>query len=99
MRDTIYRPILRVNSETNELYLTKKMLDSIELKSTNMSKKVVSTWSKFLEEYQGVIDFIDIEESETLMIAMYQKYLGKNREKMNNFKTKHKNNIINSRNN
>ena len=91
----IYRPILRVNSETNELYLTKKMLDSIELKSINMSKKGVSTWSKFLEEYQGVIDFIDIEESETLMIAMYQKYLGKNREKMNNFKTKHKNNIIN----
>jgi DNA-directed RNA polymerase II subunit RPB2 len=81
----IYRPLLRVDSDKNQLYLTKKMLDSINLKNMIETKDNIVSWNKFLEKYKGVVDFIDIEESETLMISMYPEYLKQNRDKMNNY--------------
>jgi DNA-directed RNA polymerase II subunit RPB2 len=89
----IYRPILRVNSGNNNIFLTKKMLGSINLDNNKVNQKLVNTWDEFLQKYPGVIDYIDIEESETLMLAMYPKYLKENRDKMNT-KIKNVNKII-----
>lgn len=91
----IYRPILRVNPENNQLYLTNKMLNSINLKDMKQTKDNVISWDKFLEKYPSVVDYIDIEESETLMISMYPKYLKENSDKINDIKKKNSNIIVN----
>ena len=73
------RPVLRV--EGNKLVLTKDMLKDIDLTGTIKNK--VSRWSLFLLKYPNVIDYIDVEESENLMVAMKVKYLDENRNRMN----------------
>ena len=65
------RPVLRV--ENNQLVLTKDMLEDIDLTGTIKNK--VNRWNLFLLKYPNVIDYIDVEESEHLMIAMTVKNL------------------------
>ena len=58
------------------------MLDDIDLVNIDNKNKIVK-WNDFLIKYPEVIEYIDIEESETLMIAMYVKDLIKNEQTMN----------------
>ena len=60
------RPLLKIKD--NKLLLTKKMLDSIDLSGTDNTK--ISRWNLFLLKYPKVIEYVDIEESENLMISM-----------------------------
>ena len=61
------RPLLKV--ENNELKLNKNMLDSID--STYMDKTKITRWVEFINKYPEAIEYVDVEESENLMIAMY----------------------------
>jgi DNA-directed RNA polymerase II subunit RPB2 len=63
----LLRPLLRV--ENNELKLTKIMLDSIDINGNNKLK--ITRWVEFITKYPDVIEYVDVEESENLMIAMY----------------------------
>ena len=74
------RPVLRV--ENNQLVLTKDMLNDIDLTGTINNK--VNRWNLFLLKYPNVIDYIDVEESEHLMIAMKVKDLKSHRNRMLN---------------
>lgn len=72
------RPLLKVKD--NKLNLTKKMLDSIDLKGENRNK--ILRWNEFLLKYNDVIEYVDIEESEFTMIAMYVNDLHINKQRM-----------------
>jgi len=61
------RPLLKV--EENEIKLNRKMLNSID--SSYMDKTKITRWAEFINKYPEVIEYIDVEESENLMIAMY----------------------------
>ena len=63
----IVRPLLKV--ENNQLVLTKKMLDDIDLGNNNINK--INKWNNFLVKYPNVVEYIDIAESEYTMISMY----------------------------
>ena len=63
----LMRPLLRV--ENNELKLNKIMLDSIDINGNNKLK--ITRWAEFINKYPDVIEYVDVEESENLMIAMY----------------------------
>jgi len=63
----LIRPLLRV--ENNDLKLTQKMIDSID--TMYMDKTKITRWVEFITKYPDVIEYIDVEESENLMIAMY----------------------------
>ena len=63
----LIRPLLRV--ENNELKLTKKMLTEID--KSYMDKTKITRWAEFIQRYPDVIEYVDVEESENLMIAMY----------------------------
>jgi DNA-directed RNA polymerase II subunit RPB2 len=55
----LYRPLLKVID--NKLTLTKKILDD----AVNMK-----TWEEFLSKYPEVIEYIDLESTDSLMIAI-----------------------------
>jgi DNA-directed RNA polymerase II subunit RPB2 len=74
----LIRPLLRV--ENNDLKLTKQMLDSID--SSYLDKTKVSRWVDFIHKYSDVIEYIDVEESENLMIAMYPSDVYQAKQKM-----------------
>lgn len=61
------RPLLRV--EKNKLCLTEKMLNDID--TTYSDKNKITRWSEFIQKYPDAIEYVDVEESENLMIAMY----------------------------
>jgi DNA-directed RNA polymerase beta subunit len=63
----LIRPLIRV--ENNELKLTRKMLESID--GSYMDKNKVTRWAEFIQRFPDVIEYVDVEESENLMIAMY----------------------------
>jgi DNA-directed RNA polymerase II subunit RPB2 len=69
----LFRPLLRVTD--NELSLTKDMIDEIELESNNKTK--LMKWNNFLQKYPNVIEYVDVEESDGLMIAMYTRDIDK----------------------
>jgi DNA-directed RNA polymerase II subunit RPB2 len=73
------RPLLKV--ENNQLKLTKEMLDSI---NNNIKTNIPFRWNDFIIKYPGVIEYIDVEESENLMIAMYFTDLANAMSKMTN---------------
>ena len=73
------RPLLKV--QYNKLLLSKQMIQEIDLTGDIPNK--INRWNEFLMKYPHVIEYIDIEESETIMISMYLKELDKNRRKMN----------------
>ena len=63
----LIRPLLRV--ENNELKLTKDMINSID--TSYIDKTRITRWNEFITKYSNVIEYVDVEESENLMIAMY----------------------------
>ena len=65
----LIRPLLKVTN--NELNLKKDMLNSID--SSYIDKTKVIRWNEFIKKYPNVIEYVDVEESENLMIAMYPK--------------------------
>jgi DNA-directed RNA polymerase beta subunit/intein/homing endonuclease len=72
------RPLLKVHD--NQLKLTKNMLNNIDLKGEDINK--ILRWNQFLLKYKNVIDYVDIEESEFAMIAMYVEDLHINKQRM-----------------
>jgi len=54
----LYRPLLKVKD--NQLLLTNKMLEDA---------KTMKNWDEFLSKYPGVIEYIDLESTDSLMIA------------------------------
>jgi DNA-directed RNA polymerase beta subunit len=79
----MFRPVLRV--EDNKLLLTKEMIDRIAIISNGdlVKKDSITTWNQFLTEYPDVIDYIDVQDSETALIAMYPSEIDKEYQKMN----------------
>ena len=73
------RPLLKVKD--NNLSVTKKMLNDIDLEGEDRTK--ILRWNEFLLKNNDVIDYVDIEESEFAMVAMYVKDLAVNRGRMN----------------
>jgi DNA-directed RNA polymerase II subunit RPB2 len=69
------RPLLIVKD--NKLLITKKIIDEIDIKSNNTTK--ISKWNNLIQKYPEIIEYVDIEESNGLMIAMYMKDINKMR--------------------
>lgn len=61
----IYRPLLCVKN--NEILLTKKMIKEININSN----KGIYRWNDLLSKHPDIIDYVDVEEAEETMIAMY----------------------------
>lgn len=78
----LIRPLLCV--ENNQLKLKKYMIDSIVDEDSFNDKTKITRWNDFLVKYPDVIEYVDIEESENIMLAMYPKNINTNREKMLN---------------
>lgn len=72
------RPLLKVKD--NKLVLTKKMLKDIN--EEGIDSKKISRLNNFLLKYTGVIDYIDVEESERILVAMRVRDLNKHRKRM-----------------
>ena len=62
----LVRPLLKVRD--NELVIKPHMLDEIDL--NDKSGKKISTFSDFLIKYPDVIDWVDVETTESAMISM-----------------------------
>ena len=75
----LYRPLLRVDN--NKILLTKKIINELDLESNNKSK--LRKWNDLLQKYPEIIEYVDIEESDGLMIAMYTKDVHKMESIMN----------------
>jgi intein/homing endonuclease len=72
------RPLLTVKD--NKLNLTKDMINNIDL--TGVIKNKVNRWNQFMLEYTNIIEYVDVEESEYLMIAMKVKDLDLHKKRM-----------------
>lgn len=70
----LYRPMLVVNDD-GTLNITKKQLDEIDIEGDG-----INTWNKFLTKYPRSIEYVDVEETEMLMLAVKQRDLIKNKE-------------------
>ena len=62
------RPLLKVRN--NELVLKPEMLDEIDTTGSDISGKKINKFGDFLVKYPDVIDWVDIETTETAMISM-----------------------------
>ena len=63
----LIRPLLKVSN--NELNLSSKMLNQID--ESYLNKNKITRWIEFIQAYPNVIEYVDVEESENIMIAMY----------------------------
>ena len=72
------RPLLKV--ENNQLLVTSKIIENIDLSGNDKNK--VTRWNDLLAKYPNIIDYLDIEEAEYGMIAMYVDDLRINRDRM-----------------
>jgi DNA-directed RNA polymerase II subunit RPB2 len=75
----IIRPLLRVKD--NKLVITNKILDEINLSTHNIAGKI-NNLAELLTNYPDIIEYIDVEESEDCMVAMYAKDIADNHQKM-----------------
>jgi DNA-directed RNA polymerase II subunit RPB2 len=75
----LIRPLLRVVD--NKLVITKKILDEINLSMVDIPNKI-NNLNQLLTKYPDIIEYIDIEESENIMVAMYAKDVADNYLKM-----------------
>ena len=75
----IIRPLLRV--ENNKLVITREILDKINLSMIDVPNRI-NNLAQLLTEYPNIIEYIDIEESENCMVAMYAKDIADNYLKM-----------------
>lgn len=76
----LIRPLLRVKN--NKLLLTPEILNKINLGSVNMNDRI-NSFNQLLVEYPEVIEYVDVEESENILVAMYVKDLDEQHDKMN----------------
>lgn len=79
----MYRPLLVVKN--NQLVLNKEMLKNIDLSlnNNNIKKNKITNWNEFIYKYNNAVEYIDIEESEMSMVAMYPTDVQKEYNKMN----------------
>jgi DNA-directed RNA polymerase II subunit RPB2 len=75
----LIRPLLRVKN--NKLLLTREIVDKINMTSVDMNDRI-NTMNQLLVEYPEVIEYVDVEESENIVSAMYVKDLHDNLLKM-----------------
>lgn len=75
----LYRPLLRV--EDNKLLLKNDHVKNVEIK-TNDPKKIYK-WTDFLTKHPDLIEYVDVEESTGLLVAMYPKDVKKEYDVMN----------------
>jgi DNA-directed RNA polymerase beta subunit len=61
----MYRPVIRV--ENNIIKLTKEHINNISLNKSDKDK--ITSWNEFLNKYNDVIEYIDMEEQPYLMLA------------------------------
>lgn len=71
----LYRPLLRVDSN-GDLILKKHHIDQIK-------NGKIKSWNHFMEEYPDVVEYVDIEESQHIMLADYLQTLRNNKKVMN----------------
>lgn len=69
----LIRPLLKVNPETLELYLTKQMLNEIEPRGVAPDK--ITSWEMFLSKHPETVEYVDIEQSPFTLISMYKQDL------------------------
>ena len=78
----MYRPLLIVKN--NKMILNKNMLNDIDLNgNNNLKKNKINNWNDFIYKYNNAVEYIDIEEAEMTMIAMYPNDIQKEYTKMN----------------
>lgn len=91
----LFRPVLVV--ENNKLKINKTHLENINI-STNPYIKSKLSWDIFMSTYPGLIEYIDIEESTEILVAIDQSKLSNINTISNNLKkiksTVEKDNII-----
>jgi DNA-directed RNA polymerase II subunit RPB2 len=75
----ITRPLLCVNN--NKLLVTKEIINEIEIDDRTEIKKITK-WNDLLLKYPEIIEYIDVEEQESLMISLWVNDLNKNLETM-----------------
>jgi len=76
----LIRPLLTVSD--NKLNLTKEMLDRINNLSYDIQGKINSL-EQFLQEYPGIIEYVDVEESTNTLVAMYAQDVHENYKQYN----------------
>jgi len=73
------RPLLRVKN--NKLILTKEIINKINLSMVDNPNKI-NNFAQLLTQHPDIIEYVDVEESENIMVAMYAKDVVENYEKM-----------------
>ena len=73
----MFRPVLKVNN--NKLALTKEIIEQIKKQNKTVDKM---TWNDVLVKYPDIIDYIDIESTNSSMICMYLDDLKNNESRM-----------------
>jgi DNA-directed RNA polymerase II subunit RPB2 len=74
----MFRPLLKV--QNNDLVVTKKIIDEIKISNKKIEKL---SWNDVLVKYPDIIEYIDIESTNSKMICMYNDDLIDNKNKMN----------------
>ena len=77
----MYRPLLIVKK--NSLILNNKMLEEIELNENRNNKDKILNWNDFIYKYNNAVEYIDVEEAEMTMVAMYPTDIQREYKKMN----------------
>nr|QFG73956.1 MAG: RNA polymerase Rpb2, domain 6 [Megaviridae environmental sample] len=67
------RPLLRVNPDTLETYITNEMINEIDSASTN--KTAIKTWDQFMIKYPEAIEYVDVEQTISILSAITYKSL------------------------
>lgn len=75
----LLRPLLKVKD--NKLIITREILNKINLSHTNLPNRI-NTFNQMLIEHKDVIEYIDVEESEYCLVAMYAREVAEHRQKM-----------------
>lgn len=73
----MFRPVLRVIN--NKLALTNEIIDQIKKQNKTMDKM---NWNDVLVKYPDIIDYIDIESTNSSMVCMYMEDLNNNESRM-----------------
>ena len=73
----MFRPVLKVVD--NKLVLNNKIIDEIKKVNKTMDKM---TWNDVLVKYPDIVEYIDIESTNSAMVCMYQEDLRNNESRM-----------------
>lgn len=63
----LYRPLMNVRD--NQMVVTDDILTEINQSNESIGKKM--SWGKLLNKYPEIIEYVDVEESKFIMVAMY----------------------------